>query len=257
MEYGDAPGAIPWIRGQDLQVGDMLILPEVKQCPVVLIKKGVHVYNWHLALGWKPDLASKMEKSKQRGCKVVSHNFYIGALEKLPRENILRPFISPSMVVPKEEIVPLEKKENLILIDDDTPAHVKDAIFDHCVHLGCEAILVKGFKQTDLPALYDRAKIVLDWCMVGSERMPIEAGLRGALLVSSPCFCVQDPRDFPIPKRNIVKNENDALKEAMNRIFNNYEQEFAEYEEFRELYRTLGLKTLAAEAEAFYYSISH
>jgi hypothetical protein len=24
-------------------------------------------------------------------------------------------------------------------------------IFDHCVHLGCEAILVKGFKQTDLP----------------------------------------------------------------------------------------------------------
>jgi hypothetical protein len=61
---------------------------------------------------------------------------------------------------------------------------------------------------------------------------------------------------LPIPKRNIVKNENDTLKEATSRIFNNYEQEFAEYEEFRELYRTLGLKTLAAEAEGFYCSIS-
>jgi hypothetical protein len=125
----------------------------------------------------------------------------------------------------------LKKKGNLILIDDDTPAHVKDAIFDHCVQLGCEAILlVKGFKQTDLLALYDRAKIVLDWCMVGSERMPIEAGLRGALMVSSPYFCVQDSSDFPIPNRNIC-----TLKEAVSRIFHNYEQEVAEYEVFREL----------------------
>jgi hypothetical protein len=37
----------------------------------------------------------------------------------------------------------------------------------------------------------------------------------------------------------------------MSRIFNNYEQEFAEFEEFRELCRTLGLKTLAAEAKAY------
>jgi hypothetical protein len=45
IEYGYAPGAIPWIRRQDLQVGDVLILPEVKQCPVVLVKKGVQINN--------------------------------------------------------------------------------------------------------------------------------------------------------------------------------------------------------------------
>jgi hypothetical protein len=101
----------------------------------------------------------------------VTHNFYIGALEKLPRQNILRLFISPSMAVPKEEIVASgEKAKSHSHFNDDTPApqHVKAAIFDHCVHLGCKAILVKGFKQTDLPALYyDRAKIVLDWCVHG------------------------------------------------------------------------------------------
>jgi hypothetical protein len=58
-------------------------------------------------------------------------------------------------------------------------------------------------------------------------------------------------------KRSFVKNENDTLKVAMSWIFHNYEQEFAECEDFRDLYGTLGLKTLAAEAEAFYYSIAH
>jgi hypothetical protein len=121
-----------------LQLGDVLILPEVKQCPVTLLKKGVQVYNWHLAIQVEPVYAKRMNESKQRGCKV---KVYIGDLEKLPRQTILRPFISPSMIVPKEEIVALKKKGNLILIDDDTPAHVKDAVFDHCVQLGCEAIL--------------------------------------------------------------------------------------------------------------------
>jgi hypothetical protein len=50
-EYdGDAPGAIPWIRKEHLQLGHVLILPEAKQCPVTLLKKGAQVYNWHLAI---------------------------------------------------------------------------------------------------------------------------------------------------------------------------------------------------------------
>jgi hypothetical protein len=126
---------------------------------------------------------------------------------------------------------------------------------DHCKALGCTTTVIDGMKQNELQTLYEKAKIVVDWCLVGSERMPIEAGLRGALLVSSNCKSVKDFRDFPIPKRNIVENEKDALKEAIGRILKDYDQEFVDYEEFRALYRGLSAKTLGWEAKSFYFSI--
>jgi hypothetical protein len=260
-EYGDVPASIPWIKLVNLKKGDVLILGGHEICPVDLLKKGVDVYTWHLALarhsrnntGEDP----KMKAWKEQGCKVIAHNFYLGVAQNLPPEKILRPYISPSFIVHEKALAKSKsKKENLILIDRNTPWSVKAALADHCKALGCTVTVMQGMKQAELGPLYDKAKIVVDWCLVGSERMPIEAGLRGALLVSSNCKSVKDFRDFPIPKRNIVENEKDALKEAIGRILKDYETELVDYEEFRALYRGLSAKTLGWEAKSFYFSIA-
>jgi hypothetical protein len=257
-EYGDVPGSIPWIKLATLKKGNVLILSGNEKCPIDLVKKGVDVYVWHLALARHAQSGadSKMKLWKEQGCKVIAHNFYLGVAVDLPPENILRPYISPSFIVEEKAIAKSKsKKENLILIDENTPGSVKSALADHCKALGCTTTVMKGMKQKELQSLYEKAKIVVNWCLVGSERMPIEAGLRGALLVSNNCKSVKDFRDFPIPKRNIVENEKGALKEVVGRILKEYEKEFVDYEEFRALYRGLSAKTLAWEAKSFYFSI--
>ena len=51
------------------------------------------------------------------------------------------------------------------------------------------------------------ASIVIDWCMVGTERMPVEAVLCGAVLLTSACRKGggADPRDFPLPAQNVLQ----------------------------------------------------
>jgi hypothetical protein len=100
MEYGDAPGAIDFVDKRKRPTGRRCVdLTGSEAMPSrTCQERGPRLQLADLALRWKPDLASKMFKSKNNGfCKVVTHNFYIGALEKLPRQNIVRPFISPSM----------------------------------------------------------------------------------------------------------------------------------------------------------------
>jgi len=263
---------------EDVRPGDIYIIPEIEGCPVDLVKKGVFVYRWLLGT----NMPQVGKSSLTNGCRLLSHNFWLGAnpysfqknrpfnhkfwLGKkpysdhkqwhvgpaLPLESVLRPYITPSLVIPEENIT--IDKENLVLIDNDTPYHVKSALSKYCKELNCTATRVEGFARSALPALFNQAKIVVDWCMVGSERMPIESGLWGAVLLSSSCLCVQDYRDYPIPKRNIVNDEGDELKQAVKRILENYQQEFKDYVDFRALYRNLNSSTLTLEAKSFYLS---
>ena len=68
------------------------------------------------------------------------------------------------------------------------------------------AIVVKGYKRSELPKLFRSAKVVVDWCMRGSERMPIEAVLNGALLLTSNCQSATDRRDYPLPPVGVVNS---------------------------------------------------
>jgi hypothetical protein len=45
--------------------------------------------------------------------------------------------------------------------------------------------MVHGVARQDLPELYSQAAVVYEACMVGTERMPVEATLYGAILFAS------------------------------------------------------------------------
>jgi hypothetical protein len=81
------------------------------------------------------------------------------------------------------------------------------------------------------------------FCMRGSERTPLETILHGTVLISNDCQSAQDTFDFPIPKRNIVTES--TIGEAIDRILNNFEDEQAEYEGIRSLYKGIGPKSMA------------
>lgn len=291
-QYDGVPGQIPFIGSHwNLGEGDILILPEIERCPTFLVNRGVSVYRFLLRPDDDYDFGG--EVAAEEGCRVIAHNFWLGSNifhgrkqkpgtvdalsaavgavkgELLP-EFVLRPFISPSLKVPLDQIKKSGgEREDLVLIDDDTPANVRKAILGYCKELGCKAIVVEGFARDELPKLFDRAKIVIDWCLIGSERMPIEASLHGALVVTSKCLCGQDYRDFPIPPRNVIDSKEgngdqiridgtetgNALKAVLERLLKNYDQEFEDYAQLRELYSNLDLKTLTWEVKSFYFSV--
>ena len=98
--------------------------------------------------------------------------------------------------------------------------------------------------------------------MVGSERMPIEATLCGAVLLTGECQCGRDRRDFPIPARNVLKSlpmapraaaasGEESLRHAMTRILGAYERERADYAAMRRLYFGLGAQSMKEEARRF------
>ena len=146
------------------------------------------------------------------------------------------------------------KKERLILIDDDVPGAISSAVRAVCGTIeNCKVWQAqhwnnnKGYKtRPQLEDLYRRAEIVVDWCMVGAERLPIEAVLYGAVMLTSPCMCGNDKRDFPIPDRNVLHSAAD-FKTAIPRIFDNYQREQRDYATMRSLYRGLNGTSMARE----------
>lgn len=249
--------SIPVIHSEDLIAGDILILPEIQPCPKDLVEKGVQVYIWLLA--HKPDRGRLAN-----GCKMFSHNFWLAgnhdstppdmAPVEIPTDWVVRPYVSETLK--PRDWNSSDKKENLVLIDNDSPDEIRAAVEGFCQELGCNATVVIHFQRSALPDLFDRAKIVIDWCMRGSERMPLESSLRGAILVTSPCQCGSDFRDYPIPQRNVVSDAGDALKDAMKRILTNWEKEYEDNARFRQLYTDLNATTMMWETKTFYYSIS-
>ena len=218
----------------DMTRGDILILPEIFSCPESLLAKGINVYIWVLRAD-----EDKLFRLKQSGCLVVSHNHWISNILKLDgiANDIFTPYISPSLIPRKR--LDLSLKEDLLLIDNDTPEYIVSLLDDICVSLGCEAVVVDGYKRVDLLVLYKKAKIVVDWCMLGTERMPIEAVLNGAILITSECGCGQEVLDFPIPPENFVSQINVStfkLRDVVTRAMTHYEDEYGKYKNIRQLY---------------------
>jgi hypothetical protein len=94
------------------------------------------------------------------------------------------------------------------------------------------------------------AVIVVDWTMVGSERMPIESVLCGAVLLTGANHCGQDADDFPIPRRNVLRHPHN-LSEAIPRILGDFGREQHSLKLMRHKYRALGARSLRREAADF------
>lgn len=74
------------------------------------------------------------------------------------------------------------------------------------------------------------------------------------VLVTNNCQSATDERDFPIPQRNVAKSEHD-VPAILQRVLNDFEEEQADYERMRALYRSIGPETLAQDTKCFLKAI--
>jgi len=266
MLYHDFSHLTPWLETypeleevsqmadtDELVSGDIFIIPEI-DCPAHLVARGVHVYRWMLgALSFEAN-----QKSKEAGCKDLSHNFWLSQNLGLNVEKdfVLRPYISPNK---KPSHLPSnEKRENLILVNgDDNPTvpHIK-SVQEYCEATGdCQIQILKGFTRVELMDLYQRAKVILAMCMRGCERTPIEAVLSGVVMVTDYCHTGKDERDVPVPSSLIIGHPGNDLSpvEIVKSVLTDFETAQAESNAMRELYLGLGPETLAEETKHFMY----
>ena len=166
---------------------DIVILPEIRRCRAF---GGARVFIWLLA-------ATRAPKNK---CTYIAHNSRISELfGGLP---IIRPYITPSTVRFCRRARQSNSNRSLILIDNDSPAELSK--------LGT---VIRGYSRSHLMNMLVRARYIIDWVFVGSERMPIEGLLCGAHVLTS-----RDPRnsalgaDFAFPNRSFVDTYEDLRR---------------------------------------------
>ena len=125
----------------------------------------------------------------------------------------------------------------LVLVDNDAKGAVRYHVSKACNQSRCEAIVVNRKSRGEVLRLLARASVVVDWCMVGTERLPVEAVLCGAVLLTSNCRegGASDVRDFPIARRNLLRDPAE-LTEAIARVVANLQYERESQAEMVALY---------------------
>jgi hypothetical protein len=120
--------------GSDVRPGDIYTIAQIDRCPDHLLKKAVFVYRWLLA----PNGEHPRKSMSAQGCRVFAHNVWWAGqphfLKRiwhggppLPLEAVVRPYMSQFHIISEDDIH-LSKKENLVLMDNDTAKHVLRAI---------------------------------------------------------------------------------------------------------------------------------
>lgn len=249
---------IPVTEMANLTKGDILIIHDlVKKCPKDLIEKGVQVFSWKLGV---PRSTVKIQEFLQDGCQFLSHNHYamsdVESVDyKLPRSHMLIPYIRPE----KTHRGPIsnDKRENLILFNHIHPGQ-RDTTFrevtEYCNASSCEVIMLKKFSVDEVKKLYQRAKIIVSECLMGSERSVIEAVLSGALFVTNDCFNGKDLRDFPIPRQHKFSDKIPKA-EILTRLLENFEEEQKKLDGFRQLYKHYSHETLVEDTKRFVHAV--
>ena len=242
--------SVPRLSLDDVRAGDVVVVPDVTYCNGKLAKRGVHWYIWILSsrarrYNWR---------SLQNGCRLLSHNHWLAhdtlAGVSLQPHWILHPYISPSITRRCGGWRSAESKQRLVLLDSDTPDRIETAVEESCARAGCSSLRVTNRTRAQMLELLSSAMVVVDWTMIGSERMPIEGVLCGAVLVTGATHCGQDMEDFPIPRRNVLTHPRN-LSAAIPRILANFAREQRGYSFMRQKYRALGSHSLRREAAAF------
>jgi hypothetical protein len=267
-DYADATH-IPVTHLEDLCPGDILIVPEIMAKRLPKTPLHVKIFVWQLAIRPEP-----------RGLNYIYHNHWLAQSgHDLPSERVITPYVSPHWIEAAKADAGLNeltgelstatspllrfKEPLLVLIDNDTPNLVVKAVTRAANENGGDAVLVQHKSEAQLLDLYRRATVVFDWCLVGSERMPLEASLFGALFItSSTCGCGGDFSDFPISSRYVYSGDsvnhgdstfeswiNELFEEVYGVLFWNHVSKFAPMR-LRTL--TYGRRSMGEEAALFW-----
>ena len=193
-----------------LKPGDLFIINEGVLCPEG-VPRGVHVFVYILAsyLG-----------CQQPQIRYISHNQRLSHFQgiRLPNERIIHPYLSERIVEMAVHRAGLQHdgsisyarsllkdvKKNLVLIDSDVPERVKRSISKAAENLGAKSVFLSELSYSAIIEMYEQAKIIVDWCMRGSERCPLEASLFGTAVVSNLCDTGKEFADFPVPGRYLL-----------------------------------------------------
>jgi hypothetical protein len=247
---------------RSLKPGDIYIINEGVECPVG-VPEGVHLFVWLLA--------------HYRGCtkaRFISHNHFLTTFEgiRLPKERIIHPYLSIPIVEQAVKLAglsndgsisyrksQLKSKKNIVLIDDDCPYGIMDVIKNSARKAGGTAKVLTQMNQTEIIRAYQSAKVVVDWCMRGSERCPLEASLFGVIAMTSQCGTGLNFADFPIPSEFIVpghssesdKNITDNDRKRAEKYFTAmFERIFRNYWDYVPLYEPLRRSVLGYNPQA-------
>ena len=128
----------------------------------------------------------------------------------------VRPFITPSIAAackrhvqaPRSIAQQVAASRPLVLVDSDSEGRYVDMMKASCKEepalRHCRVVQPKRTPRPLLLELLKNASVVVDRCLIGSERMPLEAVLCGAIMVTWSCQGGKDPRDFPLPPSNLL-----------------------------------------------------
>jgi len=196
----------------ELQPGDKILVPEITCCPCLRkqLKPGVRILMWLLA---------DHNVDGDDDCERVSHADFLLSKggPRLPHSMII-PYLTPGIVdgaqsmaglTTEGEFHDLDKmmrgKEDLIIVDDDAYT----IVLPYLEHLNAKVVKISGMNHQQLNVLNLRSKVVIDWCMRGLERAPLEASLFGAVLITNRCGAGASDVDIPISPHHKAANESD------------------------------------------------
>jgi hypothetical protein len=164
----------------ELLPGDLYIIPESVNCPQTA-PNGTIVIIYLLSNAF----VCRPNSTLGQTSRYISHNNHLTQYFNLSREEIIHPYVSERIVqhaVNKAGLVYdgsiLQRhtqllKQNLILIDNDVPNHIRK-LFQHvCAKLGGRTLLLNRLSYSQIISAYGEAKVVVDWDMRGSERCPL------------------------------------------------------------------------------------
>ena len=265
-----AIASMPKLAYNFLRRGDLYVTPEHIACDRQLGAKGVRQVVYMLSAKAR----RRNYQSIRAGCRLISHNYWgaqhtAAGLDLTP-EWVVRPYISPSIrsrclarTAAAEGEAAFAQRRDLVLIDHDVPSEVEAAARAACDAHGYECVRVGSTtgavdsdatrrSREEVLRLLEAAKVVIDWCLVGAERLAIEAMLCGAVLLTSACKAGLEPRDFPLPRRNVLDAPAN-LTAAIPRVVRGFarEQQRGGATRVAKLYGALDAASMRKEASTF------
>ena len=260
------------LESNETRPGDVIIAPDVRSnwCgPQIARQPGVVLYLYVLSSVNLRRLSYYSAKYPGR-CRFLYHSWRLHNLSRAeddPNSSLpLRPYISPSIVAycranrlcqsrsgseserahcaealalpPHLGSTELPRRP-LVLLDSDTTNEIRYFANRACNHSACDVVRVTRKSRKEVKALLLSASIVVDWCMVGTERLPVEAALCGAVILTSSCEQGggADTRDFPMPARNVLRHPSELVV-AITRVLQNLRTERDAQLELVDLYDT-------------------
>ena len=193
---------------------------------------------------------------------------------RLAQEYQLTPYVSPSLVAAAVAHTKMlssgriftrnfqTPKRDVVIIDDDailvTEGKFRDVV-EKTTKLwpSVEFHVATKLRRSRLVQLMKDAKVVYDDCMVGSERVVLEASLFGAVVVTNDCNVGSRFADVPIPSRvsgslNASTGDyGEYLVGVIVDVLRNYEDRLADQAAARLYFSKLGAMSLQEESVMF------